>query len=172
MNEVAARLVAGGVVVLALAAVLLDQPWLLPVMAYGFVARTLAGPRFSPLGLLVTKVIVPTLRVAPKLVPGPPKRFAQAIGAVFTVTATVLHLGFGQEGWAYGLIGVLAVFAALESVFALCVGCKAFGVLMRLGVIPDDVCADCTDIWARQDRLAGQTHAVGSPSRPPHVLQH
>lgn len=157
VNEVAARLVAGGVVVLAVAAIVLDLPWLLPVLAYGFVARALAGPRFSPLALLVTRVVVPRLAVDPKLVPGPPKRFAQTIGAVFTVSATVLHLGFGQEGVAYGLVGVLAVFAVLESVFALCVGCKVFAVLMRLGVIPDEVCADCTDIWSGGDRLVSQT---------------
>lgn len=157
VNEVAARLVAGGVVLLAVAAIVLDLPWLLPVLAYGFVARALAGPRFSPLALLVTKVVVPRLTVAPKLVPGPPKRFAQTIGAMFTVSATVLHLGFGQEGAAYGLLAVLVVFAVLESVFALCVGCKVFAVLMRLGFIPDAVCADCTDIWSGQDRLLSQT---------------
>lgn len=156
VNEVAARLVAGGVVVLAVATVVLDLPWLLPLLAYGFVARALAGPRFSPLALLVTKVVVPRLPIAPKVVSGPPKRFAQTIGAVFTVTASVLHLALGLEGWAYGLVGVLAVFATLESVFALCVGCKVFGVLMRLGVIPDHVCADCADIWSRSDRLAAQ----------------
>ncbi len=156
VNEVAARLVAGGVVLLASSAIAFDLPWLLPVLAYGFVARALAGPRFSPLALLVTKVLVPWLPVPPKLVAGPPKRFAQAIGAVFTVTATVLHLGFGLDGWAWGLLAVLVVFATLESVFALCVGCKVFSVLMRAGVIPEDVCVDCADIWSRQDRLVGQ----------------
>lgn len=153
VNEVAARLVAGAVAVTAVVAVAGELRVLLPVLAYGFVARTLAGPRYSPLALLVTRVVVPSLALDERPVPGPPKRFAQAIGAVFTLTATVLAYGFGQDGWAYGLIAILAVFATLESALALCVGCKVFGLLMRLGAIPDDVCADCNDIRARRDRL-------------------
>jgi hypothetical protein len=27
------------------------------------------------------------------------------------------------------------------------VGCKVFALLMRAGVIPDDVCEECNDIW-------------------------
>lgn len=156
VNEIAARVVAGGVVVLAVAAISLDLPWMLVPLAYGFVARALAGPRFSPLGLLATKVVVPRLRVEPRLVAGPPKRFAQSVGAVLTVSALVLHLAFGLTSWANGLLVVLAAAATLEAGLGLCVGCKVFGVLMRLRVIPDDVCADCADIWARRDRLSGQ----------------
>jgi len=154
VNEVAARFVAGGVVLIALAALALDLPWLLVPLAYGFVARALAGPRFSPLALLVTEGVVPRLPVAQRLVAGPPKRFAQAIGAVLTVSAAVLHLVLGLEAWADALLVVLIAFATLESVFALCVGCKVFGLLMRVGVIPDEVCTDCTDIWSRPARVA------------------
>src|SRR3954471_7207688 len=89
VNEVAARLVAGGVVLLSLATIVFDQPWLTAVIAYGFVARVLTGPTLSPLGQLVTRVVTPRLGVAPKAVPGPPKRFAQGIGAVLSVTAAV-----------------------------------------------------------------------------------
>ena len=45
----------------------------------------------------------------------------------------------------------MVVFATLESVFALCVGCKVFAGLMRLGIIPAEVCEACNDIsrsWA------------------------
>ena len=80
VNEVSARLVAGGVVVMCLAAIVLDQPWLTLVIAYGFVARVLTGPTLSPLGQLVTRVVTPRLRVAAKLVPGPPKRFDPGVG--------------------------------------------------------------------------------------------
>jgi Domain of unknown function (DUF4395) len=48
---------------------------------------------------------------------------------------------------AYVLVGVIIVAATLESVFALCIGCKVFAVLMRFGVIPDDVCERCNNIW-------------------------
>jgi hypothetical protein len=35
------------------------------------------------------------------------------------------------------------VFASLESGFGLCVGCKAFFLGMRLGLVPPSVCEDC-----------------------------
>jgi hypothetical protein len=74
VNEVSARLVAGGVIVMTAVAIAADQPWLLAVIAYGFVARVLTGPSLSPLGQLVTRVITPRLHVAASSVPGPPKR--------------------------------------------------------------------------------------------------
>ena len=54
VNEVSARLVAGGVVVLSVLTITLDLPWMLIVIAYGFIARVLSGPSLSPLGQLVT----------------------------------------------------------------------------------------------------------------------
>jgi len=143
VNEVAARLVAAGVVALGVAIIALDQPWLLVVLAYGFVARVAAGPRFSPLGLLVTKVVVPRLPVAPRPVPGPPKRFAQAIGVVFSVSALVLALVLGLTTAGYLVLGGLIVAASLEAFAGVCLGCKAFALLMRAGVIPQEVCERC-----------------------------
>src|SRR6516164_6780099 len=92
VNELAARTVAGGVVLLCIATVVTGSPLLLALLAYGFVARVLTGPTLSPLGQFATRVAAPRLG-PPRLVPGPPKRFAQGIGAVFTVTAAVA--GFG-----------------------------------------------------------------------------
>jgi hypothetical protein len=148
VNEVSARLVAGGVVVIALLILVLDQWWLSPLLAYGFVARVLSGPTLSPLGQLVTRVITPRLRIPARPVPGPPKRFAQGIGAVFSVSAAILSLGFGAIGAAQVLLGLLIAAATLESVFAVCLGCKVFAVLMRAGIIPQDVCERCNDFWS------------------------
>ena len=61
VNELSARLVAGGVMIMAASAIVFDQPWLLIPLAYGFVARVLTGPTLSPLGQLVTKVVTPRL---------------------------------------------------------------------------------------------------------------
>lgn len=149
VNEVSARLVAGGVVIMSVATIVFDQPWILWLLAYGFVARVLTGPTLSPLGQFVTRVLTPNLPFAPKEVPGPPKRFAQGIGATLSVAALVLHVGFGETTAAYVLVGMITVAATLESVFAYCLGCKVFAVLMRTGVIPESVCEECADIWAR-----------------------
>lgn len=146
VDEISARLVAAGVVLLSVATVALDQPWLILVIVYGFVARVLTGPRLSPLGLLVTRVIRPRLPVAPRLVPGPPKRFAQGMGVAFSVTAAVLAVGLGDVGAGYAVLALLTAAATLESVFALCLGCKVFALLMRVGVIPEAVCVRCRDL--------------------------
>jgi hypothetical protein len=149
VNEVSSRLVAAGVAVMALVAIVFDQPWLTAVIAFGFVARTLTGPTLSPLGQVVTRVVTPRLPVAAKPVPGPPKRFAQGIGAVLSLTAAVLALGFGLHTAAYVVLGALVVAATLEAVFAFCLGCQIFARLMRTGIIPDEVCERCNDVWGR-----------------------
>lgn len=150
VNEVSARLVAAGVVVMSVATIVFDAPWVTAIIAYGFVARVLSGPTFSPLGQLVTRVVTPRLSLPPRLVPGPPKRFAQGMGAVMSVTAAVLALGFGAPGAAYVVLGLLAAAATLESVFALCLGCRIFAVLMRAGVIPAAVCERCNNLSVAQ----------------------
>lgn len=150
VNEVSARLVAAGVVLLGVAAIAFDARWITALLAYGFIARVLTGPTLSPLGQLVTRVITPRLPVKPRLVPGPPKRFAQAIGVVFSVTALVLTYGFDQWTAAQVVIGLLVVAAFLESAFGYCLGCKIFALLMRAGVIPEEVCERCNNIWVSE----------------------
>ncbi len=148
VNEVSARLVAAGVV-LMVAAILVGQHWVIVPLAFGFVARVASGPRFSPLGLLVTKVVTPRLGVDAKLVPGPPKRFAQGIGAALSVSALVSWAAFGNTTVALVLTAAIGVAATLESVFAYCIGCKVFALLMRVGVIPPEVCEACNDLSLR-----------------------
>jgi Domain of unknown function (DUF4395) len=148
VNETSARLVAGTVAVLAVLTIAFQQGWLLPVLAYGFVARALTGPRLSPLGLLATRVVTPRLPVAHRYAPGPAKRFAQALGAVFTVTAALVWFVAGAHGIALALVGVLGVFASLEAALGLCVGCQAFYVGMRIGLVPPSVCEECSRVLA------------------------
>jgi hypothetical protein len=143
VNEVSARLVAAGVVLLALATIVFDQPWLTLVLAYGFLARVLTGPTLSPLGQLVTRVITPRLGLRPRFVPGPPKRFAQGIGLVFATTAAVLALPLGQRTSAYVVLAALVGAATLEAAFGFCLGCKIFAALMRAGVVPPSACERC-----------------------------
>ena len=159
VNDVAARTVAAGVVVMAVTAVAAHQPWLTIPLAYGFVARVASGPRFSPLGLLAARVVAPRLTRWEKLVPGPPKRFSQAMGAVFTLTSLVLWLA-GASGAADILLAILVVPATLEAGFGFCVGCHLFRLGMRLGLVPSEVCDECNDIWGP----AAQSRRLATPS--------
>jgi hypothetical protein len=147
VNEKAARVVAGGVAIIAVVTLMTGWHWLLVPLAVGFLARVLTGPKLSPLAQLATRVVAPRLG-APKLVPGPPKRFAQSIGLALTVVAAA-SLWLDHPGVASGLLIVLVVFATLESVVGFCAGCWMFGQLMRLGVIPERTCVACAGIWRR-----------------------
>lgn len=151
VNEVSARLVAAGVVLMSLTALVFQLEWLVVVIALGFIARVSTGPTLSVLGQLVTRVITPRLPVAAKPVPGPPKRFAQGIGVVFAVTSAVLLLVFDADLAGWIVLGALAVAATLESVFAFCLGCQIFAVLIRVGLVPASVCEACNDIRARTE---------------------
>ena len=148
VNEHAARTVAAGVAVLAALTLATGWHWLIALLALGFAARTAAGPRFSLLGRLATQVVAPRLGM-PRFVPGPPKRFAQSIGLVLTGVATIAAYGFGAGLLPTVLVGVLLVFALLESVLGFCAGCWLFGHLMRWGVIPADTCEACADVRQR-----------------------
>jgi len=147
VNEVSARLVAGGVLVMCIVTIAFGLEWATVVIAYGFVARVLTGPTLSPLGQVVTRVVTPRLGIPERPVAGPPKRFAQGMGVAFSMTALVLT-GLGYWTAAEVVLALLASAALLESVFGLCLGCKVFAVLMRVGVVPEDVCERCNDIWA------------------------
>lgn len=152
VDELAARTVAAGVAVLAALALVTGWRWLLVLLAIGFLARTLTGPRFSALGRLATQVVAPRLGM-PRFVPGPPKRFAQSIGLVLTTVAAVTAYA-GVVILPSVLVAVLLVFALLESVLGFCAGCWVFGRLMRLGVIPTTVCEECANV---QKRYAAST---------------
>ncbi len=153
VNDVAARAVATGVVIMGLLVAGLGWGWVLVPMTYGFLARVASGPRFSPLGQLATKIVAPRLPRHEKIVPGPPKRFAQGIGVAFSATASLLWL-VGAPGAARIVVAFLVAAAMLEAAFGFCLGCRVFGVLMRLGVIPEDVCEECNDLSLRIPGLA------------------
>ena len=154
VNDVAARTVATGVVLMALAVAVLGWGWVLIPLTYGFIARVLTGPTLSPLGSFATRVVAPRLPQHAKYVPGPPKRFAQAIGVVFSVTASVLWLT-GATGASRIVVALLAGAAFLEAALGFCLGCRIFAVLMRIGVIPESVCEECNDLSLRIPGLAG-----------------
>jgi Domain of unknown function (DUF4395) len=147
VNEKAARVVAGVVAATAVLALVADAHWLLLVLAYGFWARVLAGPRLSPLALLATRVVAPRLG-PPREVPGPPKRFAQALGAAMTTAGALAYL-LGAPTVSAVLLALLAAAATLEAALAFCLGCQIFALLMRAGLVPERTCRECADLSAR-----------------------
>jgi Domain of unknown function (DUF4395) len=148
VNEKAARVVAGTVLAIVIVILAMSWYWLLIPLAYGFWARLLTGPTLSPLGWTAQNVIAP--RLGPKKpVPGPPKRFAQGMGAAMATAALALALILGLDAAADGVLILFVVAAGLESIVGYCLGCKVFGLLMRVGIVPEAVCVECADISLR-----------------------
>jgi hypothetical protein len=154
VNELAARTVAAGVVVMCAVAFATRQGWPLIVIAYGFWARVATGPKASLLGQFAVRVVAPRLGPA-RPVAGPPKRFAQAMGVAFSTSALICWFGPGWHLASWVLLGMLTSAALLESAGGICLGCIAFSALMRAGVIPESVCEQCAQISFRHTELAG-----------------
>jgi uncharacterized protein DUF4395 len=147
VNEKAARVVAGVVLLTVVVILATGSYWLLVPLAYGFWARVLTGPKLSPLGWLAQNVIAP--RLGPRRpVPGPPKRFAQGMGAAMSTGALICWLA-GSATAAEVILALFVVAAGLESIFGYCLGCRVFAGLMRAGVVPEEVCLECADISGR-----------------------
>lgn len=159
VDEVTVRLIAGVVLAVGIVALATQQWWLYAVLAIDFSLRAVVGPQVSPIARVVQKWIRPRLATPNRPTAGAPKRFAASIGAVLTVAATVLWLvsvvtGSGAALTALVVIAAIMVaFPALESILGLCVGCKLFGGLMRLGLVPEEICLDCADITRRAARV-------------------
>jgi hypothetical protein len=140
VNETSARVVAAGVVLMAVLYLATGSGWLLLPLTYGFAARVLTGPTLSPLGQLATRVVTPRLAGPHRMVPGPPKRFAQAIGLAFTAAASAAWV-LGAAGIAQLLVAALIVAATLEAAFAVCLGCIVYNRVRG--------CPDCADLRPR-----------------------
>jgi uncharacterized membrane protein YagU involved in acid resistance len=152
VNETSARVVATGVVIMGVIFAVTQSGWVLIPLTYGFIARVLTGPFLSPLGRIATQVVTPRIRREHKFVAGPPKRFAQAIGVVFSVTASVLWLADAQVA-ATIVILMLVAAASLEAFVGFCLGCVIFAQLMRWNIVPESVCEECNNINLRANAL-------------------
>ena len=169
VNEVSARLVAGGVVILTLATIVFQQPVLLVILAYGFVARVLTGPTLSPLGQFVTSVLTPALPFEAEV----RRRASEALRAGhrrhLSVVALILYFGFGLRTAAFVLVALITIAATLESVFAICLGCKAFAVLMRMVSSPTSVRALQQHLGIRHSLAVRRSRLTGQSSIEPHA---
>jgi Domain of unknown function (DUF4395) len=94
-----------------------------------------AGVQRHPYGLLFKNVIRPRLKPPTELEDPTPPTFAQGVGLVITLIGLVLSFIPGV-GLALPIAAALAFIAAfLNSVFAYCLGCQIYLLLVRLGVL-------------------------------------
>ena len=126
-NESKVRFIAFFVLVLTSLYWLTASPWVFVFLVADFGLRSFDLGRFSPLGLL-SDAIIRTFHLPIKPVFLPPKRFAARIGLGFSVAILVAHIA----GWnTIVLLGVLALFAFLESFLGFCAGCYVYSFIQR-----------------------------------------
>ena len=165
VDDVTVRLIAAVVLVVGSVALATQQWWLYAVLAVDFTLRAALGPKASPVARLVQRWIRPAVRAPKQPTAGTPKRFAASIGAVMTLAATALWVVSVATGASWALVGVVAigaimvVFPLLESAFGICVGCILFAGLMRIGLVPEEVCLECADITKRRERILAERAA-------------
>ena len=157
VNENITRIVAGAVLCLTLVTIFSVQIWnrevalfLCGYLAAGFILRVLWGPKVEPFARIAAYTLQPRLGISYVPTAGPPKRFAQAIGVLFSVSAFIT-LAMNQTLYFEIILAVLAFFAFLESVFAFCAGCFVFSLAMKAGLIPEEVCERCNNLQLKPD---------------------
>ncbi|HMH58082.1 MAG TPA: DUF4395 domain-containing protein [Galbitalea sp.] len=94
-----------------------------------------AGVKRHPYGLFFKAVIRPRLSPPTELEDPTPPTFAQGVGLVITLIGLLLSLIPGVE-LALPIAAALAFIAAfLNSVFAYCLGCQIYLLLVRIGLL-------------------------------------
>lgn len=89
-----------------------------------------AGVQWTPTGILFRRAVRPRLAPPSGLEDPAPPRFAQAVGLVFAVVATV---GFATGAVLLGQVaaGMAFVAAFLNAVFGFCLGCEMYLLALR-----------------------------------------
>jgi hypothetical protein len=127
VDEQVVRLIAAQVAIIA--GLSLAFNWIFPIFLlaadFGLRAFTLQP---SPLAA-VARIIADLLKLKTKPIFAAPKKFAAAVGFVFSLAISVLLI-LKLETAAYIVGGILVLFALLEAVFNVCVGCYVYNWLV------------------------------------------
>jgi Domain of unknown function (DUF4395) len=127
-----AGLVIGYLVSLARPQAAVALPLFAAMMLHGAGAPSQSLPRLLYLHLLRPRGLVkPRVRVEDPA----PHRFAQLVGGIFLLAASILALaGLNVAAWTLGWIVIGLAF--LNFAFDVCVGCIVYAQLVRVGVLP------------------------------------
>src|ERR1700680_3351932 len=125
-------------VVLSGLAFLLNQPIIVLIAAVVMTLAALFSTTVNPYRLLYRGIVLPLHLWKPRIVEddSAPHRFAQGVGAVFLIAATlVLFLTKAYAlGWTLDLI--VFVLAGINLTVGFCAGCFIYYHLGRLGITP------------------------------------
>lgn len=102
------------------------------VALFGWAA--FAGIERHPYGILFKKLVRPRLAPPTELESPVPPTFAQGVGFVITLAGLVLHI-LGVDGALVIAASAAFIAAFLNAVFAFCLGCQIYVLLVRAGIL-------------------------------------
>lgn len=127
INENVVRIIAFIVAVIAITCVVFSNYWAIVFLLLDFALRAFTIGKFSLLKFIAIK-ISNALSLSPKMKDLAPKKFAATLGFGFCLLITAVFL-FDFYNAALIFTSIMIVFAFLESLFAICVGCYIYSFL-------------------------------------------
>ncbi|WP_316844390.1 DUF4395 domain-containing protein [Pedobacter psychrodurus] len=127
VNENVVRIIAFMVALIAIACIVFSDYWAIVFLLFDFALRAFTSGKFSLLKYIAIK-ISNALSLSPKMKDLAPKKFAATLGFGFCLLITATFL-FDFDTLALVLTATMTVFALLESLFAVCVGCYIYSFL-------------------------------------------
>lgn len=124
VNENVVRLIAFMVASTAISCILLLNYWAILFLTVDFGLRAFTSGKFSLLKIMASYFAY-ALRWKPKMTDLAPKKFAATMGFVFCLLITATFI-FNFFTAALILTSIMVVFALLESLFGICVGCYVY----------------------------------------------
>ncbi|SDE40049.1 DUF4395 domain-containing protein [Pedobacter soli] len=130
INENVVRIIAFMVAVIATACLIFGNYWAIVFLIFDFASRAFTSGKFSLLRFIAMK-IDQKLALPKQMKDLAPKKFAATLGFVFCLLITAMFL-FDFPLAAMVFTAVMVLFALLESLFAICVGCYVYSFLQLL----------------------------------------
>ncbi len=130
INENVVRMIAFMVAVVATVCLIFGNYWAIVFLIFDFGSRAFTSVKFSVLKYVAVS-INQKLALPKQMKDLAPKKFAATLGFVFCLLITAMFL-FDFPTLAMVFTAVMLVFALLESLFAICVGCYVYSFLQLL----------------------------------------
>ncbi|PWS28363.1 DUF4395 domain-containing protein [Pedobacter yonginense] len=130
VNEHVVRIIAFMVALTAIFSIFFDSYFPIVLLTFDFALRAFTTGKFSPLKFVAIQVSK-ALNLKPKMTDLAPKKFAATMGFVFCLLIVATFM-LSLNTVSLILTSMLTIFALLESVFAICLGCYVYSILQIL----------------------------------------
>ncbi|KQC02286.1 DUF4395 domain-containing protein [Pedobacter sp. Hv1] len=124
INESVVRIIAILTAIITVICILMGNYWAMVFLTIDFAIRAFTSGKWSILRMIASQIFK-LFSLPQKMKDLAPKKFAATMGFVFCLLISGVYL-LNFPNLAMGLAIVLIIFALLEGVFAICVGCYIY----------------------------------------------